>query len=94
LPDNYTGVLAAEEDFQLRSRQEAKSHDDIPTVETLFTTLNGGRIERRTWATRQPVQMAIFEKTNIRQAAVPSQDAQFLSYAFETASKTGASALP
>jgi len=38
--------------------------------------------------------MAIFEKTNIRQVAVPSQDAQFLSHAFEMASKTGASALP
>jgi hypothetical protein len=38
--------------------------------------------------------MAIFEEINIRQVAVPSQDAQFLSRAFETASKTGASALP
>lgn len=71
LPDNLTSVLATEKDFQLRRPQEAKSHYDVPAVETVFTPLRGGRIERRTWTTRQPVQMAIFDKIKIRHSAVP-----------------------
>jgi hypothetical protein len=71
LPDKFTSVLATEKDFQLRRPQEAKSHYDVPAVETVFTTLRGGRIERRTWAIRQPVQMAIFEESNIRHSTVP-----------------------